>query len=199
MNMLARVLTAFCVVTTLCLAIFVSTLYLKGYLAADRLNAAVFALRGVPSGAADPDLPPARPQRDAGTARELEGLVLMADARERELRQEQDKLRLAMKKGGDTSPTSPTPVSSGPAALPTEAVAPRDAVFQANLKVLQNHTPKVAATLMAEWTREEIASYLGAMKPYEAADILAAMVKMPKSGETDFEQKARDVQKELGR
>jgi hypothetical protein len=52
---------------------------------------------------------------------------------------------------------------------------------------------------MADWSVDEIVACLRAMKPYESADILAAMMGLRKRGDADYAAKAKEVQLALGR
>lgn len=200
-----RVAVIFCVVTTCALAIFVGTLAFNGFLSGERLDAAVRGARGerphalpVPVATA----PVAGPT--AGELRELETLVAMAEARERDLRQQADRVR-AEKRTAERAATDKPAVgtvaegaSSGGGITASVPAAPSDR-FKANLDVLRNHVPKTAATLMADWETSEMVTYLRAMKPYEAADILGALLAMGQKGETDYAKKAKDVQEALGK
>lgn len=186
-------------VTTLCVGIAVGTLWANGFLTEERLSAAVTGLRGETASSS------AAPARvvvgDPAAVREMEGLVMIAEARERDLRLQLDRIRTerkaAEKKTAESAPKpeEPAPAGTAPAAPKT----PAGDKFQTNLQILRNHQPKTAAALMADWDKTEIVSYLRALKPYEAADIVAALFALPKKGETDYALKAREIQSELGK
>ena len=202
LNSAGRVFLVFCVVTTLAVAIFVATLAAGGFLAGDRVDAAVRGLRGETAGSSPaPVIVTAVAGPTPGDLRELETLVAMAEARERDLRLQADRIR-AEKRTTEKS-TSEKPATAGGTAttggpLPTVVTATGDK-FKTNLDVLRNHVPKTAASLMADWETAEIVAYLRAMKPYEASDILSAMLTMGKRGETNYAMKAREVQAALGK
>jgi len=197
-------LVMFCVVTTLSLAIFTVTLWVSGFLTAERLDAAARGLRGETALSPKPE-PAKRTAGDASTAREMEELLAMADARERDLKIQAEKFRAekkaAEKKNGETTPPKAVAEPVKPAGEPAkpETVTISADRFQGNLQILRNHTPKVAAAMMADWEKTESVAYLRAMKPYEAADILAAMLAMQKKGEVDYRKKAQEIQAELGK
>jgi hypothetical protein len=200
-----RVGVIFCVVTSVAVVIFIGTLAFNGFLTGERLDAAVRGIRGEP--------PPAAPAAAAvapvagptpGDLRELETLVTMAEARERDLRQQADRVRAEKRTAEKTATEKPAAgtvsggAASGSGIAASVTPAPSDR-FKTNLDVLRNHVPKTAATLMADWETPEIVTYLRAMKPYEAADILSALLAMGQKGETDYAKKAKDVQEALGK
>lgn len=195
-----RVGLIFCVVTTCALAIFVGALGFGGFLSGERLDAAVRGLRGeAPTAAPAPVVAAPVERTTPGELRELETLVAMAEARERDLRQQADRARAEKRTAEKTAsekPAAPAPASGGPSA--TGSASP-DANFKSNLDVLRNHVPKTAAALMADWETPEIVTYLKAMKPFEAADIVSALLAMGRKGETDYAKKAKDVQAALGK
>ncbi|MBI2919463.1 MAG: hypothetical protein HYY18_00095 [Planctomycetes bacterium] len=196
---LLRFAVVFSLVTTLCLGVAVATLWANGFLTETRIAAAVNGLRGE-SAERDP-APPRATAGDPAAAREMEGLVMIAEARERDLRLQLDRIRTEKKAaekktaGSAPKPEEPSPAGAAPAATKT----PAGDRFQTNLQILRNHQPKTAAALMADWEKTEIVAYLRALKPYEAADILAALFALPKKGETDYAMKAREIQSELGK
>jgi hypothetical protein len=200
-----RVALVFCVVTTAALAVFVTTLWASGFLTAKRVDAAVAAMRGetAPKPAVTPAGPVSGPT--PGDLREMETLVTMAEARDRDLHQQSDRIRAerraaekAAEAKGESKPAAAPTGTPGVAGAVT-AEPPATERFKANLDVLRSHVPKTAAALMADWDTTEIVGYLRAMKPYEAADIVGAMLVMGKKGETDYVKKAKDVQAALGK
>jgi hypothetical protein len=199
-----RVFLVFCVVTTVAVAILVVTLGAGGFLAVDRLDAAVRGMKGEVAAEPAPAPLPALEGPTAGDLRELETLVAMAEARERDLRLQADRIR-AEKRATEKTPTEKpaSGVAAGGAAASGGPSAPVETAtgdkFKANLDVLRNHQPKTAATLMADWETAEIVKYLKAMKAYEASDILSAMLALRRTGETDYAKKAREVQAALGK
>ncbi|MBI5366254.1 MAG: hypothetical protein HZA54_04390 [Planctomycetes bacterium] len=56
--------------------------------------------------------------------------------------------------------------------------AARDEAFRSNLKLLERRTPEEAAPMLAEWSAEEAARYLRALKDRTAARILSALEAM---------------------
>ncbi|MCE9581652.1 MAG: hypothetical protein K8T20_03950 [Planctomycetes bacterium] len=200
-----RVMLVFCVVTTAALAIFVTTLWAGGFLTATRVDAAV---RGLRAEAPPREVVPAATAQVTGPTpgdlRELETLVTMAEARDRDLRQQSDRIRAERRtteKAAEAKSTVKATVP-GTGIIPVSAGTPASPAgdrFKTNLDILRSHTPKVAAALMAEWETAEIVGYLRAMKPYEASDILSAMVGMARKGEVDYTKKAKEVQAALGK
>jgi len=200
-----RVFVIFCVVTTVSVAIFVATLAAGGFLAGDRVDAAVHVLRGEAAGPAPAPAPvTAASGPTPGDLRELETLVAMAEARDRDLRLQADRMR-AEKRAAEKSVTEKPAAgaSAGGAVLTGGPSAPAETAtgsgFKTSVDVLRNQVPKTAASLMADWEEAEIVKYLRAMKSYEASDILGAMLAMGKRGEMDYAKKAREVQAALGK
>lgn len=210
MKRLTRVLgqagLVFCVATTVALAIFVATLALAGQLKAEKLDAALRGFRGEEPAVARPAAAPAARKPMAGDAGEIETLVAIAESWDRELRTQEKARRelLAAEKTAAEAKLEAAPVAAskpaageGPAAAAVET--PAGTGFQANLNILRNLAPKNAASMMAGWPTADAVTYLKAMKSYEAADILTAMLAMGKKGGTDFEKKAKEVQAALGK
>lgn len=197
-----RVGGVLCIVTTASLVVAVVALGSGGFLASDRIDAAVRGLRGETAAVLSTPVTAEAPAADrpAGELRELETLVTLAEARERDLRIQADRIR-AEQRGAASRPaeTTAVPAAGAAVAATTPAAAPTDARFRANVDVLRNHVPKTAAAMMADWETAEIVTYLRAMKPFEAADILGALLAMGRKGETDYARKAREVQAALGR
>ncbi|MEK7468283.1 MAG: hypothetical protein AAB074_12790 [Planctomycetota bacterium] len=199
MTSAGRVILVFCVVTTLAVAIFVATLAAGGFLTSDRVDAAVRGLRGEAAGPMPaPVTVTAVSGPTPGDLREMETLVAMAEARDRDLRLQADRVR-AEKRTAETTEKPVAGVVPAPGGTSAPLISAGGDKFKSNLDVLRNHLPKTAATLMADWETAEIVGYLRAMKPYEASDIVGAMLTMGKRGETDYAVKAKEVQAALGK
>jgi len=190
-----------CIVTTCALAVFVSALALSGSLERDRVAGAVRALRGA---APEPAPVVAHSVKAAGgDLRELETLLVLSDARSADLQAQHEQIRAerraaeraAAEKAAPTA--APTPSAGTGTVVATPVAA--DAAFASNLAILRSHVPRTAATLIADWSPEAILPYLRAMKPYEAADILGALLALGRRSETDYARKARELQEALGR